>query len=133
MEKNIPLKIKALVCAGLTLGGLTRCGGDQTQRPEVGDTGVARISMEGVMDYNQIKFPKDTCVIESGTVYKVIDKSTLNLPSIRSTCFIDESTGMKECYPESNKQTVLQLEGENGCVAWYPVDEVEESTDLGNK
>jgi len=133
MEKNIPLKIKALVCAGLTLGGLTRCGGDQTQRPEVGDTGVARISMEGVMDYNQIKFPKDTCVIESGTVYKVIDKSTLNLPSTRISCHYDKSTDRNECYYEPNIQPIIQLEGENGCVAWYPVDEVEESTDLGNK
>jgi len=120
--------------ASLTVGSgilLAGCGG-KIQNPEIGDTGVTRISMEGVIDYNQIQIPKDTCVMESGTVYKVMDKSTLTLPSIKSSCYYDKSTDRNVCYNEPNIQPIIQLESEN-CTAWYPTSEVIESTDLDNK
>jgi hypothetical protein len=130
MEKNNFRKLEAkLLLTSVLLGG---CKGGEIQNPEIGDTGVVGIRMEGVMDYNQIKIDKDTCVMESGTVYKVIDKSTLTLPSTRN-CYYDKSTDRNECYYESNKQPIIQLEGDNGCTAWYSTSEVIESTDLDNK
>lgn len=130
-EKNISSRA---FLAGLAIGGgLLLAGCDnETINPEIGDTGVVTNSMEGVIDYNQIQIPKDTCVMESGTVYKVMDKSTLTLPSIKSSCYYDKSTDRNVCYNEPNIQPIIQLESEN-CTAWYPTSEVIKSTDLDNK
>ena len=38
MERNIPLKVKAIACASLALGGLTACGSSIKE----GDLGVSK-------------------------------------------------------------------------------------------
>jgi len=131
-EKHISSR---LLFAGLTVGGgLLLAGCDsKTQNPEIGDTGVTRTLIEGVIDYNQIKIPKDSCKIDPEVSFKIIDESTLTLPSVRSSCYYDKSTDRNECYNEPNIQPIIQLEGNNGCTAWFHTDEIKESSDFDNK
>ena len=69
MEKYIPLKIKALVCAGVAIGGLTAC------KPKInsGDTGVATDSMS--LRTNVLSPNSDYCSINNGEKVKVIRQS----------------------------------------------------------
>lgn len=72
MERNIPFKVKALVCAGVALGGLTAC------KPEIksGDTGVATDTMS--LKTNVLSPNSDYCNINDGDNVKVVRQSYID-------------------------------------------------------
>lgn len=69
MERNIPLKVKAIVCAGIALGGLTAC------KPEVksGDTGIATDTMS--LETNILSPNSDYCDINKGQNVELVRRS----------------------------------------------------------
>ena len=69
-EKHIPLK--ALVCAGVALGGLTAC------KPDIksGDKGIATTTMS--LKTNILSSNSDTCDINSGDNVEVVRQSYID-------------------------------------------------------
>lgn len=127
-EKNIPLKVKAVLLLGAatTIGTAATGCANQEKVFEVGDKVTIGNNITGIDDYNQIY--KDTCTLEEGSTATIEEISWLNLPAERAECFEDKASGRKECYSVPNRPTVIRLN--NGkCNTWVLLDELEESTD----
>lgn len=62
MEKNIPLKIKAIACASLALGGLTACGSSIKE----GDLGVSKDNIALVKNPLDPLIERKYCEIDKG-------------------------------------------------------------------
>ncbi len=65
MERNIPLKVKALVCASVAIGGLTGCD-SKTQDLEIGDNGVAKDTVSLVINPLDSLIERKYCEIDKG-------------------------------------------------------------------
>lgn len=63
MKENTPLKVKALVCAGVALGGLTGCGGPIISE---GDMGVAKDNLSLVVNPLDSLIERKYCEIDKG-------------------------------------------------------------------
>ncbi len=127
-EKNIPLKVKAVLLLGAatTIGTAATGCANQEKVFEVGDKVTIGNNITGIDDYNQIY--KDTCTLEEGSTATIEEISWLNLPAERVECFEDKASGRKECYSVPNRPTVIRLN--NGeCNTWVTLEDLEKSTD----
>ncbi|HPR99801.1 MAG TPA: hypothetical protein PLU63_03255 [Candidatus Woesebacteria bacterium] len=92
MEKNTPLRIKAIVCTGVALGGLTAC----KTEVKAGDTGIATNSMSLRTD---VLSPRsDYCDINSGNRVKLVRHSYIDYDTYEEpVTLIENLTEGVEC------------------------------------